>query len=119
MDWEPGSITWYVDGFLGTRFAVSITQPEYLIADLAVNGKLPPNSAVRFPQSLVIRSIQVWQHPAQTERRQPTKSSPRHRPASRVPTRGPFRHEVEAVVPPRPAAGGPKLKSCSVVVDTL
>ena len=65
VDWEPGTIAWYVDGFLVTRLAVSITQPEYLIADLAVNGKLPPNSSVRFPQSLVIRSIKVWQHPAQ------------------------------------------------------
>ena len=64
MDWEPGSITWYVDGFLWAHFAVSIKQPEYLIADLAVDGKLPPNSAVRFPQSLVIRSIEVWQHPS-------------------------------------------------------
>jgi beta-glucanase (GH16 family) len=65
VDWEPGTIAWYVDGFLVSRLAVSITPPEYLIADLAVNGKLPPNSAVRFPQSLVIRSIKVWQHPAQ------------------------------------------------------
>jgi beta-glucanase (GH16 family) len=63
VDWEPGSIAWYVDGFLWAHFAVSITQPEYLIADLAVDGKLPPNSAVRYPQSLVIRSIEVWQHP--------------------------------------------------------
>ena len=67
LDWEPGSVTWYVDGFLWSRFAVSITQPEYLIADLAVNGKLPPNSSVRFPQSLAIRSIQVWQHPSRSK----------------------------------------------------
>jgi beta-glucanase (GH16 family) len=66
VDWEPGSITWYVDGFPWAHFDVSITQPEYLIADLAVDGKLPPNSVVRFPQSLVIRSIEVWQHPSQT-----------------------------------------------------
>lgn len=65
VDWEPGSLTWYVDGFLWAHFAISITQPEYLIANLAVNGKLPPNSDVRFPQSLVIRSIAVWQHPSQ------------------------------------------------------
>jgi len=64
VDWEPGSVTWYVDGFLWAHFAVSITQPEYLIADLAVNGTFPPNSSVQFPQSLVIRSIEVWQHPS-------------------------------------------------------
>ena len=43
------TIEWYVDGFLVSRLSVSITQPEYLIADLAVNGKLPPNSAVPVP----------------------------------------------------------------------
>jgi beta-glucanase (GH16 family) len=64
VDWEPGSVSWYVDGFLWAHFKVSITQPEYLIANLAVDGKLPPNSTDRFPQSLVIRSIEVWQHPA-------------------------------------------------------
>jgi beta-glucanase (GH16 family) len=64
VDWEPGSLSWYVDGFLVSHLAVSITQPAYLVADLAVNGKLPPDSAVRFPQSLVIRSIEVWQHPS-------------------------------------------------------
>lgn len=66
VDWEPGSITWYVDGFRWAHFNLSITQPEYLIADLAVNGRVPPNSAVRFPQSLVIRSVEVWQHPARS-----------------------------------------------------
>ena len=71
VDWEPGSITWYVDGFLWARLAVSITQPEYLIADLAVNGKFAPNSSVQFPQSLVIRSIDVWQHPAQDSAQTP------------------------------------------------
>ncbi len=63
VDWEPGSVSWYVDGFLVAQEAVSITQPEYLIADLAVWGRTPPNSTDQFPQSLVIRSIDVWQHP--------------------------------------------------------
>lgn len=64
VDWEPKSIAWYVDGFLWARFTVSITQPEYLIVDLAVNGKFAPNSADRFPQNLLIRSIKVWQRPS-------------------------------------------------------
>ena len=42
VDWEPKSISWYVDGFPWAHFKVSIAQPEYLIANLAVNGKLPP-----------------------------------------------------------------------------
>jgi beta-glucanase (GH16 family) len=63
VDWEPGSISWYVDGTRYGRFAISITTPEYLLASLAVAGNPGPNSSVRFPQSLQIRSIQVWQHP--------------------------------------------------------
>jgi beta-glucanase (GH16 family) len=63
VDWEPGSISWYVDGVLSAHFAVSVTEPEYLLADLAVAGNPAPSSADRFPQSLVIRSIEVWQHP--------------------------------------------------------
>ncbi len=63
VDWEPGSISWYVDGTLQANFAISITSPEYLLANLAVASNPGPNSAVRFPQSLKIRSIEVWQHP--------------------------------------------------------
>jgi beta-glucanase (GH16 family) len=63
VDWEPGSISWYVDGTLQAHFAISITAPEYLLANLAVASNPAPDSAVRFPQSLRIRSIDVWQHP--------------------------------------------------------
>ncbi|MGO9028113.1 MAG: family 16 glycosylhydrolase [Acidimicrobiales bacterium] len=63
VDWEPGSISWYVDGALQAHFAVSITEPEYLLASLAVAGNPGPDPSVRFPQSLQIRSIEVWQHP--------------------------------------------------------
>jgi hypothetical protein len=49
-----------VDGKLIVRFRLSITQPMYLVANLAVNGRFPPNRTDRFPQSLVIRSIEVW-----------------------------------------------------------
>jgi beta-glucanase (GH16 family) len=63
VDWEPGSISWYVDGTLQAHFAISITSPEYLLANLAVASNPGPDRAVRFPQSLQIRSIEVWQHP--------------------------------------------------------
>jgi beta-glucanase (GH16 family) len=66
VDWEPGSISWYVDGVLWAHFKVSITEPEYLIVNLAVFGLIPPNASDRFPQSLAVRSIQVWQHPPRT-----------------------------------------------------
>ena len=51
-------------GVLRAHVAVSITEPEYLLAGLAVAGNPAPDSADRFPQSLVIRSIEVWQHPS-------------------------------------------------------
>jgi beta-glucanase (GH16 family) len=60
LNWTPRSISWYVDGKLIVRFRLSITQPMYLVANLAVNGRFPPNRTDRFPQSLVIRSIEVW-----------------------------------------------------------
>jgi len=63
VDWEPGSIKWYVDGVLEAHYAISITEPEYLIATLSVASNPAPDSKVRFPQSFQIRSIQVWQHP--------------------------------------------------------
>ncbi len=66
VDWEPGSISWYVDGTLRARFAVSVTSPEYLLASLAVAGDPAPDSSTRFPQSLKVRSIDVWQHPPPT-----------------------------------------------------
>jgi beta-glucanase (GH16 family) len=63
MDWEPGSITWYVDGFPQAVFAVSIAQAQYLLANLAVSGSPAPDASVSFPQRLEVRSITVWQHP--------------------------------------------------------
>jgi len=63
LDWEPGSLTWYIDGFRWAHYNVSITEAQYLLVTLAVNGKLPPDSTVQFPQSLEIRSVDVWQHP--------------------------------------------------------
>ena len=63
VDWEPGSISWYVDGTLRAHFAVSITTPQYLLASLAVAWDPGSKTTVVFPQSLKIRSIEVWQHP--------------------------------------------------------
>jgi beta-glucanase (GH16 family) len=63
VDWEPGSISWYVDGVLAAHESVSISKPMYLLADLAVAGNPAPDAADRFPQSLEIKSIEVWQHP--------------------------------------------------------
>ena len=63
MDWEPGTIKWYVDGVLQATYAISITTEEYLLTTLSVAGFAPPNASVPFPQSLQVKSIKVWQHP--------------------------------------------------------
>jgi beta-glucanase (GH16 family) len=63
LDWEPGSLSWYVDGIRRAHYSVSVTEPQYLLANLNVAGSPGPDSKVQFPQSLEIRSIQVWQHP--------------------------------------------------------
>ena len=63
VDWEPDSLTWYVDGVRRAHYRISISIPQYLLATLNVASNPPPDAKVRFPQSFQIRSIQVWQHP--------------------------------------------------------
>ncbi len=67
LDWEPGSLTWYIDGV--KRWTV--TQPEavpstpmYLLADLAVGGVFTqnPTASTPFPSSLKFDYVRVWKH---------------------------------------------------------
>jgi beta-glucanase (GH16 family) len=67
LDWEPGSLTWYIDG--SPVFAVTAgvpTQPMYLLANLAVTNVFHP---LQLPGSctgaLSIRSVEVWQGASQ------------------------------------------------------
>ncbi len=60
--WTPDSIVWYVDG----RAAFEVTgdvpsQPMYLVMDLAVSGTQPPSASTRFPASLDVSDVRVWQ----------------------------------------------------------
>jgi beta-glucanase (GH16 family) len=62
IDWRPGSIVWYLDGsaeFQVTRAVAS--EPMYLLMDLAVSGTQPPTNATRFPASLDVDYVRVWQ----------------------------------------------------------
>jgi len=62
IDWQPGSIVWYLDG--RAEFAVIggvPSQPMYLVMDLAVSGWPPPDQSTRFPASLDIDEVRVWQ----------------------------------------------------------
>jgi beta-glucanase (GH16 family) len=63
LNWEPGSLTWYVDGkpvFVVTSQVPD--QPMYFLANLAVTNAILP---LRLPDSctatLSIRSVEVWQ----------------------------------------------------------
>lgn len=65
VDWEPGSLTWYVDGIARRQYtdANVVAKPMYLLANLAVGGNWPgpPDAATPFPSALQIDYIRVWQ----------------------------------------------------------
>lgn len=64
LDWEPGSITWYIDGTsVFTVNAKSVpSQPMYFLANDAVTDMFRP---LQLPSScsatMSIRSVQIWQ----------------------------------------------------------
>ena len=68
VDWEPGSITWYVDGMAAKTFTspVVATTAMYAILDLAVSGPSDwhssPNASTPFPSALKVAYVRVWQH---------------------------------------------------------
>lgn len=67
VDWEPGSITWYVDGvqqFQYTDASKIPNEPLYLIANLAVGGVWPgnPDATTPFPSAVNVDYIRVYQH---------------------------------------------------------
>jgi beta-glucanase (GH16 family) len=65
LDWEAGTLTWYVDGLPRFQVRRHVTStPMYLIANLAVGGDWPgaPDATTPFPASFQIDDIRVWQH---------------------------------------------------------
>jgi beta-glucanase (GH16 family) len=67
VDWEPGSITWYVDGvqrFTYTDASRVPNEPLYLIANLAVGGVWPgdPDATTPFPSEMKVDYIRAYQH---------------------------------------------------------
>jgi len=65
VDWEPGRITWYVDGQQMATTTTDVTSTAmYLVMDLAVGGSWPgyPNASTPFPSTLRIAYVRVWQH---------------------------------------------------------
>jgi beta-glucanase (GH16 family) len=72
LDWEPGSITWYIDGkatYTRTTATTSwltrdFSRPYFLRLNFAVGGSWPgsPDSATRFPADYGVDWVRVYQH---------------------------------------------------------
>jgi len=64
VDWEPSSITWYVDGIERYRTADNIpAQPMYVLVNLAVGGDWPgnPDADTVFPNLMDIDYVRVYE----------------------------------------------------------
>jgi beta-glucanase (GH16 family) len=65
VDWEPNTITWYVDGqkTFQTATPADMNQPMYMLANLAVGGYWPgsPNSTTPFPAQMQIDYIRAYE----------------------------------------------------------
>ncbi len=68
LDWEPKSLTWYVDGrkvWVMDSLPAVPQEDMTLVADLAVGGPYAtaPNAKTPFPATLSFSHVRVWQHP--------------------------------------------------------
>ncbi len=66
FDWEPSSITWYVDGVVRAQYtgtANIANTPMYLLLNLAVGGTWPgnPDATTVFPSYFSTDYVRVWQ----------------------------------------------------------
>ena len=64
VDWEPGVVTWYIDGVQRATMTTSNspTIPMYILANLAVGGSWPGNvnSSTPLPSAMDIDYIRAW-----------------------------------------------------------
>jgi beta-glucanase (GH16 family) len=68
LDWQPDSLTWYVDGEERWRITDPAQIPHeemYLITNLAVGGEYTtaPSASTEFPAALEVDYIKVWSAP--------------------------------------------------------
>jgi len=67
VKWEPGVLTWYVDGEERNRFSDNVVSSEdmYLLVNLAVGGSWPgnPDSNTPLPAQYTIDYIRAWKKP--------------------------------------------------------
>lgn len=61
LDWQPGSLTWFIDGHQCFHLSGSQVphQPMYLLMDLAVSGNQPPNATTVFPAAFDIHHVRI------------------------------------------------------------
>ncbi|WP_329084594.1 ricin-type beta-trefoil lectin domain protein [Streptosporangium sp. NBC_01469] len=74
VDWEPGAVTWYVDGIQYSRKTPADTRgnpwvydhPFFMILNLAVGGNWPgsPDGSTTFPQQLTVDYVRVYAPPS-------------------------------------------------------
>ncbi|HET8629713.1 MAG TPA: glycoside hydrolase family 16 protein [Thermomicrobiales bacterium] len=59
--WSPGLLVWYVDGVERFRTTTAVAaQPMYVMANLAIDGKNPPDASTPFPATYDIDYIRVY-----------------------------------------------------------
>lgn len=66
LDWQPGKLTWYVDGverFRTTQFNDRIpSTPGYILLNLAVGGAWPgdPDASTVIPNQMLVDYVRAW-----------------------------------------------------------
>ncbi len=92
VDWQPGSLVWYVDGVERWRFtdAAVTSKPAYLLLNLAVGGNWPgsPDASTPFPSDYLVDYVRVWDRfgtPGSTPTTTPTTTPPTTTPPSTTP----------------------------------
>ena len=65
VNWQPDSITWYIDGIEKNRLTDTAEIPHvpmFILANLAVGGRWPgsPGYTTKFPASFEIDYIRAW-----------------------------------------------------------
>ncbi len=67
VEWRPNRLTWIVDGRARWQVvgAAVPDEPMYLVLNLAVGGDYPgpPDTATRFPATMKVDWVRVWQAP--------------------------------------------------------
>jgi beta-glucanase (GH16 family) len=100
VDWEPNTITWYLDGqqVFQTATPTDLNKPMYMIADLGVGGYWPgnPDSTTPFPAQMQIDYLRAYEPASQ--------SSPGGTSGDPQPTSPP---PPPPLLPPPPTTPGP------------